>query len=95
MMDILNKTKKNMEYYYNIIENMINNYDNQKLNYEIIYNLRNIFNNNINEDIKNVINDNDLKSKFNKIIDIYDYMKNRYINKINIIYNFDKNEKKK
>ena len=30
----------------------------------------------------------------NKILNIYDYMTNIYINKINIIYNVDKNEKK-
>ena len=76
--NILNKTVENIDCYYNIINNMINNYDNKKLNYEIIYNLNNIYNNNIIEDINIILNENFLNDKVDKILSIYNSMANNF-----------------
>ena len=78
-----------MNIYYNINENMINNYNKDRINYEILYNINNIENNNIIKDIDNIINDNNIKTKFNKIINIYEKM---IQTQIEIIYNIDKSK---
>ena len=44
MINILNKTMENIEYYYKISNDIINNYNNKKINYEILYNINNIYN---------------------------------------------------
>ena len=80
-----------MNIYYNINENMIKNYNKDKINYEILYNINNIENNNIIKDIDNIINDNNIKTKFNNIIKIYDKMTHK--NQIEMIYNIDKSKK--
>ena len=81
----LNKVKENLENYYNIINDIINNFDREKINYEILYNINNINNNDIINDINNIINENNIENKFNQIINIYNKMTN--INKLTIIYN--------
>jgi hypothetical protein len=92
MINILNKTMENIEYYYNISNDIINNYNNKRINYEILYNIKNIYNKDIYEDINNIINENNINNKFKKINDIYDKMNNKYINKIKIKYKIDKEE---
>jgi len=72
----LNKVIENFDIYYNINENLINNYDKNKMNYEILYNLNNINNDVIIKDIENIINDNNIQTKFNKVINIYNKMNN-------------------
>ena len=47
-----NEVTNKINIYYKIIEDMVNNYDNKNRNYEIIYNLNQIQNNNINEELK-------------------------------------------
>ena len=37
MINILNKTMEKIEHYYNINNYVVNNYSNNKLNYEILY----------------------------------------------------------
>ena len=76
--DIINQLKKvmeNIEIYYRICENIINNYNIKNRNYEILKNMKEIINKNIIKDINNVINENEIKNKFIKIIDIYNKMK--------------------
>ena len=90
IIDKLNRVIENINIYYKINENMINNYNKDKINYEILYNIKNIENNNIIKDIDNIINDNNIGEKFNKIINIYEKMYNK--NQIEIIYNIDKSE---
>ena len=70
----LNKVKENYENYYNIIKNLYNNFNKEKINYEILYNMNNINNNDIMKDIDNIINDNNIENKFNKIMNIYNKM---------------------
>ena len=89
----LNKTIENMEYFYNISNDIINNYDNKKINYEILYNINNIFNNNIIKDINYIINESS-ETKIIKILDIYDKLYDKGINKLKIYYKIDKKDKK-
>ena len=44
MINILNITIENLEYYYKISDYIINNYDNKQINYEILYNIYIIIN---------------------------------------------------
>ena len=89
----LNKVKENYENYFNINKNIINNFDKEKINYEILYNINNI--NNLNNksiinDINNIINDNNIETKLNKLMKIYNKMNS--INKISITYDIIKKD---
>ena len=50
---------------------MYNYFYKEKINYEILYNMININNNDIKKDIDNIINDNNIEIIFNKIMNIY------------------------
>ena len=67
----LNRIKNNIEIYYNINKNIINNFNKEKINYEILYNIDYINNTEIINNINNIVNDNNIKNKFNKLINIY------------------------
>ena len=92
---ILNKVKENMDIYYKIYNNIIDNYSSENINYEILYNINefNKYNNNIIKDINEIINDNNINNKFNKIINIYNKMNNNKNNKINYNINNEYNNK--
>jgi len=75
-----------MNIYYKINEDIINNYNNKNRNYEILYNINKIKDNNILFNLRNIIDKSGVKNKFNNIFDIYCNM-NMNINEINIIYN--------
>ena len=98
-----------MEIYYNIYNNIINKYNSENINYEILYNINefNKYNNNIIKDINKIINDNNINNKFNNIINTYYKMidinnnnnykmdnNNEYNNKINYKYEKDSNNLK-
>jgi len=92
---IINKLKEvinKMNIYYKINEDMINNYNIKNINYEILYNLNKIKENNIEKELENIIN-SDIESKFNKVLNIYTKMN---FDEINILYkvNEDDNEVK-
>ena len=59
---------------------MYNYFYKEKINYEILYNMININinNNDIKKDIYNIINDNNIEIKFNKIMNIYGDEYNKY-----------------
>jgi len=90
IINILEEVKENMNIFYRINEDIINNYNNENKNrnYEILFNINKIKENNILKELENIINENDIKIKFKYIFDIYCNM-NRNINEINIIYNVD------
>ena len=73
MKNILNKVLDNIEIYYKIFDDIINNYNNKNRNYENYYNLNEIknSNNNIINELNNINNENNINNKFKKIIDIY------------------------
>ena len=61
--NILDNAFKNIETYYNICNNYINNYDIKRINYEKIQNINNILNKDIINDINKIINDNNINNK--------------------------------
>jgi len=77
--------KNNMEKYYELVK-----YINEKnyRNYEMLLNKKEINNNNIKNDIKDIINDDNIFNKFKKMIDIYNKME--YIDEIIIRYKINK-----
>jgi len=88
----LKKVANNMKIYYKINEDIINNFDYKKINYETLYNLKQIKEKSIINELENIINESSIKKKFNDIFDIYSKMN---INEINIIYKVDKKKKEK
>ena len=66
----LKKLIENFDILYNISENVINNYNENKMNYEMFININNIINNDILKDINNIIEEKNIKTKFNKMIEI-------------------------
>ena len=91
LMNYLYKIMDNMKIYYNIYENILNNYDSQNKNYEILKNLNEINDDNIVEEINHIIN-YETKRKAYNILNIYNKMK-EYNNEITI--NYKLNEKLK
>ena len=71
---ILNKIKDNFEIYYNINNEILNNYTKENINYEILYNINEIRNNIKIKDIDEIINDNNINNEFKNIINIYNKM---------------------
>ena len=97
---ILNKIKDNFEIYYNINNEILNNYTKENINYEILYNINEIRNNIKIKDIDEIINDNNINNEFKKILNIYNKMiinDNLTIikNENKIIKNNNKNEENK
>ena len=82
----LNIIKENIEKYYKIINDIINNYiKNKKRNYETLKNIREILDNNIINDIKKINNSNkydDIMSIYNKINKKEEFILKSKINKI-------------
>ena len=77
IIEIINEVKRNINNYYKIILEIMHNYDIQKINYEILFNLKEIFNNNeIIKDINEINNNKNNINKFNNIINIYNKIKN-------------------
>ena len=91
IINILKEVINKMNIYYKINEDIINNYINTdfyKRNYEILYNINKIFENNIEKELENIKN-SDFKNKFNYIFNIY---KNMNYDEINIIYKAKEND---
>ena len=80
--NILNKVKENLEIYYKIYDDIINNNEYNK-NY---YMLNNIYDFKLNKDIKDIdeiINDNNICAQFEKIINLYTKMTEKNTSNIN------------
>ena len=75
MISILNKVKDNIEIYYNIFLNIMNNYGKER-NYEILYNINEINNNQLLETIKEINNEYKYEIKFNSLLNIFREMTN-------------------
>ena len=80
IINILNKTVSNFEKYYKIIDEILNNYINQKINFHILYNVKEVFNNNVIENLDKILNENNIINKFTYIHNIYMNMTNKNIN---------------
>ena len=70
MISLLQNLKNNIEKYYVINDNLLNNYNVKNRSYQIFYNINsinNINNNMITNNLKDIINENNISNKFNKI----------------------------
>ena len=78
--NILNKILINIEIYYNINKDLINNYDSKKKNYYILKNINKIKegNKNIIEDLNNINNEKDFNLKFSHLMEIYENLNYEY-----------------
>ena len=84
IIDILNLVKENIYNYYKIEEFIINNYEQNKRNYEILYNINQIINSPIIKDLNIINNDNNLINKFNHIFKIYNQINEIKTNSLKI-----------
>ena len=77
IIEIICNVKKYIGKYFNICDNIINNFDCdlKNRNYEKIENINNIINKDILCDIKEIINNNNINEKFKKIIEINNKIK--------------------
>ena len=77
IIEIICNVKKYIGEYFNICDNLINNFDCdlKNRNYEKIENINNIINKDILCDIKEIINDNNINEKFKKIVKINNKIK--------------------
>ena len=86
----------NYSAYYTMLCDIINNFEIKNRNYQILQNINDIedFNKNLINDINIIINQNNMYSKFSKIMTIYDKMKNRDCkeNEINIQMEIEKKQ---
>ena len=85
----LNEYKENINHYCQIYVDIMKNIENKNRTYETLNNIIEISNNDIIQDLKSIIDEKDIKNKFNLILDITD--KKGIINndKITLIYKID------
>ena len=76
----LNKVKANLEIYLKLKTNIIRNFNNKYINYEILHNLKNINNGEILNSFNKIIKDKNVINKFQNIINIYEKMTNKIEN---------------
>ena len=93
----LNKIKDFMNCYFDILTFIINNYDEKKINYEVICNIRRVTgskdsNNYIFQELDE-LNDYEISAKAYKILDIYDKMCVKDLDYITLVYRLNRNEK--
>ena len=79
--NVLNKISDNMEIYYTIIHDIVNNFDKKKKNYEILKNISSVKDFINIPDIEDILGANDdYKKKFDILINVYNKMKKININ---------------
>ena len=89
----LNELIKSLNIFYDINNNIINNYNIKNRSYELYQNINEIINNNIiYEQLKNINNNNNFKNKINNIIDLYNNIINNDNYKSNKITNKSENK---
>ena len=88
--NVLNKILNKIELYYIINKGIINNYNCKRINYYILKNINEIKdnNNNIIQNLKSIVEENDLNKKFNYLMNIYDSNNSQY--KTEVYENGDK-----
>ena len=97
IMKLLNKVIDNMELFYKINCDIVNNYDPKNTNYQTIQNLNEMQNFIRGNDIDEIINDNNIYNKFQNILNIYNKMsdKNLYSDIVENNTNKEKENSKK
>ena len=104
MISILKKVMENIETYYTINYDILNNFDNlyNNKNYCMLQNISDIKSNIYLNDIDQIITDKDMNFKFQKLLELYNKMNEKDIeeyernksNEIKLTYKFDSIDKK-
>ena len=91
IIEILKKMKENMDNFYKFEEYIINSYNQDESNYEILYNIDKImnYNNTIINNIKQIDNEIDISNKFKILNNIYNGINK---NEIKLTVKIDKND---
>ena len=87
---MLDNTVNNLEIFYKINEDIFNNYQSKDRNYELLLNVNQINKNSevIINQLTDIINDNDIKSKLNKILNINKVMNTKNESKCELIMKY-------
>ena len=85
--------KENMNNFLQIYKNIMQNVEKQNRSYEMLNNMYKINNNDVMEDIKHIVRENNLKNKINMIYDIIDKEENFDNNELTLIYKINKDDK--
>ena len=94
VIDNLNGFMLYINKFYEINNNILENYNIKKRNFQVLKNLNEINNNNeIIKIIKNINSNNDIKNKISNILDIYNDMNKDKMNIMTIIYNINNQNK--
>ena len=93
----LNKIKEFMNNYFDILNFIINNYDEKKINYEVLHNIREVTgskdsNNYIFQELDS-LNGYEISTKAHKILDIFNKMCEKDLDYITLTYRINKGEK--
>ena len=80
----LDNLSEDLESYYQIYNNLVNNFDIKKRNYSVIQNVNDFkkYNDNFIRNINEIINDNNIKNKFNNLMDMYRKISSKDMNSI-------------
>ena len=72
----LNQLNESLDSYYEIYNNMVTNFDIRKRNYSSLQNINDtrLYNNTFMQKITEIINDNNIKTKFNDLLDLFNKM---------------------
>ena len=87
---MFNEVKKHIDAFYEIYEKILNNYNEENRNYQIIQNINSIKTFNAINDINQIYNDNNFSNKLVSILNIYNKIKAK--TEITIKYKIDENE---
>ena len=90
----LNRYKENINNFYQIYTEVIHNVDFKNRNYEILNNINEILNNDVINDIKRIVEENNNKNKFNLILDISDKLELTDDDEITLIYKRNINDER-
>ena len=96
IIDLFKNIKVNIELYYTTNNEILNNYNIKKRSYETFSNLnsvRNTSNNTTPKDLNDIINEKDIKTKFSKIYNLNDKIKNKTDNLKNLNKEMIKDDK--
>ena len=92
--EIINSIKSNMENCYKLEEYLINNYNKNETNYEMLYNIDKLinYNNIILKDINSINNESKIENKFGKILSMYNKNNTNENNQINLLVKIEKED---
>ena len=90
----LNNLKENINNFYRIYTDIIQNVDNKNRNYELLNNIFEIANNDVIKNIKTIFEEKNIKNKFNLILEISDKIEIPNKDEITLIYKINNNDKK-